>query len=171
LTLPDVRQVLEKLYSGCYSMGPEAVIVTQPLLGSGSPLLAECCGPGLGRRQTVEGQRCVPWREGERRPVTFTVTVSPSVVSQAGFVVTLEAQVRLLSLDSGLARASAVSWHPEDYEALSAASADSGAVLAVLGGKHQVYSYSVQFSLLCRFFEPQKYRLLNGCLVRIKGQK
>lgn len=100
-------------------------------------------------------------REGPE-PVAFTVGVSRSVVSQAGIVVTLEAQIGLLALGSGLAGASVVSWHSEGYDkALSPAPGDLRADACFLEGGTGVYSYTV-YCLLCSFLEAQTCKLLNG---------
>lgn len=65
------------------------------------------------------------------------VTVSPVVVSEAGFVVKLEAQVVLLALGLGLPGASVVRWHLGDYDKpLSPALGDFGAGACVPGGRY-----------------------------------
>lgn len=75
---------------------------------------------------------------GAAGPAALTVTVSQAVVSQAGFVVGLEAQVVLLALGSGLAGAPVVSQPPEDYgKALSPAAVTSGLLPELLEGGTQ----------------------------------
>ena len=94
------------------------------------PLL--CPSQGRGSSQSKEVS---PHRRGGLSRCFHRVTVSQTVVLQAGFVVEPEALVVLLGLGSGLAGPSVVSRPPEeDYgEALSPASGDLGLVSEFLG--------------------------------------